>query len=354
MFQLNAVAIRVLNVECLSVAECSLATDRSIGDPNAKTSQFARERLQVGRFNKDRDVVQSTFASRPLTVVGLQIDEHVADPERRKANGTVVTSFSPNQTHPEDPSVETNRPAHVACLQVDVVEAQRFDKRPGVWHLPLLVRDRVVQGARGAATAAFSIYTIGSRAIDTSGKKCPERERITMLDSDADISVGSCGTPLGTAWVAASHAGIVVMTVPGATYDDFVREVERRCGKDVSLREGGPLVEQAVDEIHQYFMGDLRRFRSPVDLRGTPFQLRVWSAVAAVPYGETVTYREIARRIGATNAYRAVGAANGANPAAIIIPCHRIVGSNGKLQGYGGGLHQKQWLLEMEGRHSAR
>jgi methylated-DNA-[protein]-cysteine S-methyltransferase len=111
------------------------------------------------------------------------------------------------------------------------------------------------------------------------------------------------------------------------------------------------LLDRCLDELRQYFAGSLTNFTTPLDLRGTPFQQRVWTAVAAVPYGETVTYREIAARIGAPNAFRAVGAANGANPAAIIVPCHRIIGSEGKLHGYGGGLHQKQALLEMEAAH---
>ncbi len=169
-----------------------------------------------------------------------------------------------------------------------------------------------------------------------------------MTGEGEEISVGSCETPLGTVGVAASETGIVVMTVPGASREDLMHEVVRRCGTDVRLVEGGQLVMRALEEIRHYFAGDLRRFTIPLDLRGTTFQTRVWQTVSTVPYGKTVTYREIAERIGAPKAFRAVGAANGANPAAIIVPCHRIVGSDGKLHGYGGGLHEKQWLLDME------
>ena len=162
------------------------------------------------------------------------------------------------------------------------------------------------------------------------------------------ISLGCYASLLGDVWVAASGAGIRVMTVPGATRDDCLQEVQRTAGGECVVGEGGPIIERALDELCRYFSGDLRQFTGPLDLRGTPFQQRVWQAVFQVPYGEVTTYREIALRIDAPNAYRAVGAANGANPAAIIVPCHRIVGTDGKLHGYGGGLHQKRALLDME------
>jgi methylated-DNA-[protein]-cysteine S-methyltransferase len=97
-----------------------------------------------------------------------------------------------------------------------------------------------------------------------------------------------------------------------------------------------------------YFAGACREFTIPLDLRGTPFQIAVWRAVLAVPWGETRTYREIAADIGRPAAIRAVGTANGANPLAIIVPCHRLVGANGTLRGYGGGLERKAWLLAHE------
>lgn len=162
------------------------------------------------------------------------------------------------------------------------------------------------------------------------------------------IQIGSCDTPLGVVWVAACDEGVRVITVPGVTREDCLREVSRRCSGEVLAQEDGPMVERAVRELQAYFAGELMAFGVPLDLRGTGFQRRVWQAVYQVPYGETVTYREIAARIGAPNAFRAVGAANGANPAAIIVPCHRVVGSDGKLHGYGGGVHQKRALLEME------
>ncbi len=101
-------------------------------------------------------------------------------------------------------------------------------------------------------------------------------------------------------------------------------------------------------ELEAYFAGQLRSFTAPLDLRGTGFQLRCWHALLQIPYGETRTYAEQARAIGRPNAYRAVGMANHDNPIAIIVPCHRVIASDGTLGGYGGGLALKQKLLDLE------
>jgi methylated-DNA-[protein]-cysteine S-methyltransferase len=101
-------------------------------------------------------------------------------------------------------------------------------------------------------------------------------------------------------------------------------------------------------QLREYFNGDRFDFDFPMALKGTPFQLAVWNALKGIPYGETVSYLEIARRIGHPDAVRAVGAANGANPLPIVLPCHRVIGSNGKLTGYGGGIEKKKYLLSME------
>jgi methylated-DNA-[protein]-cysteine S-methyltransferase len=111
---------------------------------------------------------------------------------------------------------------------------------------------------------------------------------------------------------------------------------------------GHPLLVEATSQLRAYFAGKLREFQLPLDLQGTDFQLRVWRQVLAIPYGETRSYSGIARAIGAPNATRAVGAANGANPVAIVVPCHRVIGSGGKLVGYGGGLALKRRLLDLE------
>lgn len=107
---------------------------------------------------------------------------------------------------------------------------------------------------------------------------------------------------------------------------------------------------EAGAQLREYFAGRRRSFDVALDLRGTEFQVAVWGELLRIPYGETITYAELARRIGRPSAIRAVGAANGANPIAVIVPCHRVVGSNGSLTGYGGGIERKQWLLAHEGR----
>jgi methylated-DNA-[protein]-cysteine S-methyltransferase len=106
----------------------------------------------------------------------------------------------------------------------------------------------------------------------------------------------------------------------------------------------------ARDVLTRYFDGDLRSLDEiEVELHGTEFQQRVWTALRSVPAGTTASNSELARRVGAPAAVRAVGAANGSNPVAVVLPCHRIIGSNGSLTGYGGGLHRKRWLLNHEG-----
>jgi methylated-DNA-[protein]-cysteine S-methyltransferase len=104
------------------------------------------------------------------------------------------------------------------------------------------------------------------------------------------------------------------------------------------------------DQLTEYFAGERQQFDVPLKLTGTPFQNRVWQELARIPFGETITYAELARRIGRPTAFRAVGHANGQNPISIIVPCHRVVATSGQLTGYGGGLPNKQWLLEHECR----
>ena len=114
--------------------------------------------------------------------------------------------------------------------------------------------------------------------------------------------------------------------------------------------ESVPLLVEAARQLSAYFAGRLIDFDLPVRLHGTPFQRRVWAALADIPYGETVSYGELAAQIGQPSAARAVGLANGRNPVAVIVPCHRVVGATGSLVGYGGGLDRKRYLLRLEQR----
>jgi methylated-DNA-[protein]-cysteine S-methyltransferase len=117
---------------------------------------------------------------------------------------------------------------------------------------------------------------------------------------------------------------------------------ERRRGTD-------PVLAEARRELLAYFDGTLREFRIPLAPNGTEFQRRVWTALTHIPYGTTISYADLARRLGNLMAVRAVGAANGRNPIPIIVPCHRVIGSDGSLTGFGGGLDRKRWLLHHEG-----
>ena len=111
---------------------------------------------------------------------------------------------------------------------------------------------------------------------------------------------------------------------------------------------------EAVTQILEYLEGKRTRFDVPLDLRGTDFQVAVWNGLLSIPYGETRTYQDLARQLGRPRAVRAVGAANGANPLALVVPCHRVVASGGRLGGYGGGLELKARLLAMEREKAPR
>jgi methylated-DNA-[protein]-cysteine S-methyltransferase len=114
-------------------------------------------------------------------------------------------------------------------------------------------------------------------------------------------------------------------------------------------RDEAPFAE-VIDQLRAYFSGELERFDLPLQPAGTPFQQQVWRQLQAIPYGQTISYGELAQRLGKPGAARAVGLANGANPIPLIVPCHRVIGSNGQLTGYGGGLPIKRALLALEQR----
>lgn len=119
-------------------------------------------------------------------------------------------------------------------------------------------------------------------------------------------------------------------------------------GPDSALRRSDAGFSEVRGQLGEYFAGERRRFEVPLELAGTPFQRRVWQELQRIPYGETITYAELATRLGQPTAARAVGAANGRNPVSILVPCHRVIGVDGKLTGYAGGVDKKRWLLAWE------
>lgn len=151
-----------------------------------------------------------------------------------------------------------------------------------------------------------------------------------------------CESPVGRLLLTATEA-----TLTGVYFADG-----RECpAPDATWRErpGDPVLREATRQLGEYFAGRRRAFDLPLAPAGTPFQLAVWEALRGIPYGETCSYADIARRIGRPKAMRAVGAANGANPISIVVPCHRVIGADGSLTGYGGGLPRKKKLLALEG-----
>ncbi len=154
-------------------------------------------------------------------------------------------------------------------------------------------------------------------------------------------------TPFGDLGFASSNQGLLTLLFPNAI--DERDEVIARLAPGSRVAPGTGQNHAAIRQVEEYLAGERRSFDIPLDQRGTDFQKSVWRAVYAVPWGETVSYGEIARSIGKPEAVRAVGAANGANPHPIIVPCHRVIGADGSLTGFGGGLPLKRRLLTLEG-----
>jgi methylated-DNA-[protein]-cysteine S-methyltransferase len=154
------------------------------------------------------------------------------------------------------------------------------------------------------------------------------------------VIYGFLDAPVGRLLVARDTAGVRMIRFPGpAKAGPYVRHGWERHDR---------AFEDVTTQLTEYFEGRRRAFELPLAPEGTPFQRRVWNALLEIPYGETISYGELAARIGDRSASRAVGLANGSNPLPIVIPCHRVIGSNGKLIGYGGGLPVKRQLLALE------
>jgi O-6-methylguanine DNA methyltransferase len=149
-------------------------------------------------------------------------------------------------------------------------------------------------------------------------------------------------SPIGPLNLGVSEKGLVALEFDR---ENFPPTKDKKVSWQKSVEKAAPYAR----ELHEYFAGQRREFTFPLDLRGTPFQLQCWRALLAIPYGETRTYADIARRVRKPQAFRAVGMANNRNPIAIVVPCHRVIASDGTLCGYGGGLEVKRRLLELEG-----
>lgn len=165
-------------------------------------------------------------------------------------------------------------------------------------------------------------------------------------DAEAEtFFMASYNSPLGIYILVSSHRGIVSVK-PKEQAETRLSRWEK---KGVRLERGGETNAALARELDEYFAGKLRQFTVSLNLRGTVFQRQVWDLLCGIPYGEMRSYREVAQALGKPKAPRAVGQAIGSNPVSIVVPCHRVIGSDGRLTGYGGGLRRKQALLDLEG-----
>jgi methylated-DNA-[protein]-cysteine S-methyltransferase len=162
-------------------------------------------------------------------------------------------------------------------------------------------------------------------------------------------------TPIGEMLIVADHDGSLIATDWTDHEERMLRQLRRHYGENGSRLEPARNPNGLTDAIRSYFAGKLEAIdKLPVRAAGTPFQREVWRALRQIPCGTTISYGELAARIGRPSAVRAVGLANGSNPVGVIVPCHRVIGADGSLTGYGGGIERKRWLLEHERARASR
>ena len=162
----------------------------------------------------------------------------------------------------------------------------------------------------------------------------------------------SFNSKIGTIHIASTDIGVCKISIPAQTKKEFLAWLQKNLNS-AELIESSTKNRQIIDELNRYFDRRLVKFHSPLDPIGTEFQRRVWQHLKYIKYGTTITYKQLARRVGISKGYQAVGRANGANPLPIVMPCHRVIGSNSKLVGYASGLKTKEFLLRLEGAMSS-
>lgn len=149
-------------------------------------------------------------------------------------------------------------------------------------------------------------------------------------------------------YLMATSEGLCRITWPGEDFEALTAWRDKH-KPGAELREAPERLAGAVHQLEEYLRGERKRFELPLDLKGTDFQLAVWGALQRIPFGAAISYSELAERLGRPKAVRAAGAANGCNPLPLIVPCHRVIGKNGSLTGFRGGLSAKETLLRLEG-----
>lgn len=164
-------------------------------------------------------------------------------------------------------------------------------------------------------------------------------------DTTSALHMARMSSPVGELRIVVSDLGLRAVL-----WEDDTDRIRSTDAEEVP-HDAHPILDQAVRQLRAYFDGTLHEFTIPLDLVGTEFQLAAWHALATIPYGHTASYTTQAERIGRPNAVRAIGAANGRNPASIVLPCHRVIGADGSLTGFAGGLDAKRYLLAHERTH---
>ncbi|TLY29967.1 MAG: methylated-DNA--[protein]-cysteine S-methyltransferase [Ignavibacteria bacterium] len=167
-------------------------------------------------------------------------------------------------------------------------------------------------------------------------------------DTRTKIYCTSFDSRIGRIYVASTEKGVCKISVPKESRKDFFEWLKRHFDLE-NVLDNRARNKEVIDQLSRYFNGKLAKFTCPVDLLGTPFQIRVWKELSKISYGTTITYKHLAKRVAAPKASQAVGRANSANPLPIIVPCHRVLGSNGALVGYSCGVKTKEFLLRLEG-----
>ncbi|MBI4548717.1 MAG: methylated-DNA--[protein]-cysteine S-methyltransferase [Ignavibacteriae bacterium] len=194
----------------------------------------------------------------------------------------------------------------------------------------------------------------GTRVAKPTKKKLTVEEERGRSEENGTLLIAtkvyctSFDSRIGRIYVASTDKGVCKVSVPKETRKDFFEWLRKHFDPD-AVADNRARNKDVIDQLNRYFNGRLVKFSVPIDLIGTPFQIRVWKELTKISYGTTITYRSLAKRVNAPKSYQAVGRANSVNPLPIIIPCHRVLGSNGSLVGYSCGIKTKEFLLRLEG-----
>src|SRR5258705_798696 len=190
-----------------------------------------------------------------------------------------------------------------------------------------------------------------ANALKKKSKVEGERERSGdqgVPDTRTKVYCTSFDSRIGRIYVASTERGVCKISVPRETRKDFFEWLKEHCDVE-NVLDNRARNKEVIDQLTRYFNGKLAKFTCSVDLIGTPFQIRIWKELSKIPYGTTITYKHLAKRVSAPKAFQAVGPANGAHPLPIIVPCHRVLGTDGALVGYSCGIKTKEFLLRLEG-----